>query len=248
MKLLRLLAESWRGGVPLLYSNLEPLLIRAWGTSGHRLDKGTCGLQSEQLGGNVRPKASDAVRNISRLSRRKYTPTFDPTSSSSMAQTPHRTLSSKGSHSRATSLRDETEQNIARASTNSLDALTDFFDLMSYLDATVPVPARLVSGLCQPGEFVWTGAEIKDGLLDEMSEEEDDDGRSRSQERLFDIQAAVEGLGCRRCLRSVSEAWTEVQQYLGDKRLGRLAESLTSPTSSQTQSLSFSFQPLRSPK
>lgn len=229
IKLLRLLAESWRGGVPLLYSNLEPLLIRAWGTSGHRLDEGTCGLQSElsppdlhvqQLGGNVRPNASDAVRNISRLSRRKYTPTLDPTSSSSVAQTPQRTLSSKGSHSRATSLRAETEQNIARASTNSLDALTDFFDLMSYLDATVPVPARLVSGLCQPGEFVWTGAEIKDGLLDEMSEE-GEDGRSRSQERLLDIQAAVEGLGCRRCLRSVSDAWTEVQQYrqyLGDKK------------------------------
>lgn len=265
IKLLRLLAESWRGGVPLLYTNLEfLLLIRARGTSVHLLDKGTCGLQSElsppdlhiqQLGGNLRPKASAAdnksVRNISRLSRRKYITTFNITSSSSVTQTPQRTSSSNRANSRATSSRDKTEQNTARVSTNYMDALTDFFDLMSYLDATMPAPAPLVSGSCRPGGFVWTGAEIKDGLLDEVSEEEEEEGRSRNRERLLDIQAAVEGLGCHRCLRRVSDAWTEVQRYrqgLGDERWGRLVESLTLPISSKSQCLSFSFQPLCAPR
>lgn len=241
--------------MPLLYSNLELLLpSKAKGTSVHFLDEGTCcGLQSElsppdlriqRPGGNVSQKASatgsKSVRNISKLSR-KYITTFDTSSSSSVTQT----TSSNRTHSR-----DKSEQNTARVSTDYLEALTDFFDLMSFLDATMPAAAPLVSGSRRPGAFVWTGAEIKDGLLDEMSEEEEE-GRSWSQERLLDIQAAVEGLGCHRCLRRVSNAWPEVQQYrqeVGDKRWGRLVESPTLPVSSKRRSLSFSFQPLCAPR
>lgn len=259
IKLLRLLAESWRGGVPLLYSNLELLLpIKAKGTSVHFLDEGTCcGLQSEpsppdllvqQPGGNVGPKASatgsKSVRNISKLSR-KYITTFDTSSSSSVTQS-LQTTSSNGAHSR-----DKSEQNTARVSTDYLEALTDFFDLMSFLDATMPAAAPLVSGSRRPGAFVWTGAEIKDGLLDEMSEEEEEEGRSWSRERLLNIQAAVEGLGCHRCLRRVSNTQPEVQQYrqeVGDKRWGRLVESPMLPVSSKRRSLSFSFQPLCAPR
>lgn len=262
MKLVRLLAKSWRVGVPLLYSNLELLLsIRAKGTSVHCQDKRTCsGLQSElapsdmdnhiqQLDGNVSPKASatdgKSVRTISRLSRRKYVRTS--TLPSNLTQTPQRTsLLSKRVHSRAPSLRDKTERSAAKVGTDCLDALTDFFDLMSYLDATMPAAEKLVSGSGQPEAFVWTGAEIKDGLLDEMSEEE---GRSWSQERLLDIKAAVEGLGCHRCCWRVSEAWTEAQNYrqeLGDTSWQRLVERLTA--SSKRQSLSFSFQPLCAPR
>ncbi|XP_070827795.1 ATPase family AAA domain-containing protein 5b isoform X2 [Chaetodon trifascialis] len=241
IKLLTLLAESWRGGVPLLYSNLE-LFLPIWtgGMSVHCPDKGPrSGLHSElapaDLDGNVSPKASVAdrksVRNISRLSRRKHI----TTSSSSLTQTPQRTsLSLNRADSRAPSWRYKTEQNAAKVATNCLDALTDFFDLMSYLDATMPAAAPLVSGSCRPDAFVWTGAEVKDGMLDEMSEEE---GRRWSQESLLDIQAAVEGLGCHRCLWRVSEAWTEAGQEVG----------LTSPASSRRQSLSFSFQSLCAP-
>ncbi len=252
-KLLRLLAESWRGGVPLLYSNLDLLLpIGAKATSVQ--DKGS-GLQSElapsdinlhiqQLDGNVSPKASAtdsrSVRNISRLSRRKYITTLGTTSSSTPQK---RTLSSN----RTPSSRDETEQNTARVATDCLDALTDFFDLMSYLDATTPAATPLVSGSCRPEAFAWTGAEIKDGLLDEVSEEEEEEGRSRSQERLLDIQAAVEGLGCHRCCLRVSEAQKD-RQELGDTGSGRLVERLTLPASSKRQSLSFSFQPLCEPR
>lgn len=263
-KLLRLLAESWRGGVPLLYSNLELLLpIEA---------KGTCGLQKElapsdidlhitQLDGYVSGKASatnsksvrhisrlSRRRNISRLSRRKYIATMFDTSCS---LTQNASLSPKRAHLRVPSLRDKTEENPAKVVTNCLDALSDFFDLMSCLDSTMPAAAApLGSGSCRPEAFLWTGAEIKDGLLDVMSEEGEVD-RIWSQERLLDIQAAVEGLGCHRCCWRMSEAWTEAQNYrqeLGDARWGRLVERLTLPVSSKKQSLSFSLQPLCAPR
>lgn len=254
-KLLRLLAESWRRGVPLLYSNLELLLpVGATRTSVHVLDNGTCsGLQRElvpsdndlhiqQLDGDVSLKVSATnskpVRNISRLSRRKYI---------TEKLNPQRT-SSKRTHSR-----DMTKQNAAKVATDCLDAFTDFFDLMSDLDATVPAAAApRVSGSRRPEGFVWTGAEIKDGLLDDMREEEEEGGRSWSQqERLLDIQAAVEGLGCHRCCLRVSEAWTEAQKYRqepGEMRWERLEEGVTLPNSSKRQSLSFSFQPLCAPR
>ena len=261
MELLRLLAESWRRGVPLLYCNLE-LLLPITETSVHLLDKGTCSeLHSElacdphiqQLDGNVSLKASDtdskSVRNISRLSRRRYITQCDITSSSSVTETPQRTSSlSKRACSKGASLRDRTEQNTAKVESDCLESLSDYFDLMSYLDATVPVAALLVPGSRTPEAFIWTGVEIKDGLLDEMSEEEEE-GRGWSQERLLDIQAAVEGLGFHRYLWRVFEAWTEGQKYrqgLGDTRLGRLVERLVLPASSK--SLSFSFPPLCAPR
>ncbi|KAM8771979.1 ATPase family AAA domain-containing protein 5b [Acanthopagrus schlegelii] len=261
MELLRLLAESWRRGVPLLYCNLE-LLLPITETSVHLLDKGTCSeLHSElacdphiqQLDGNVSLKASDtdskSVRNISRLSRRRYITQCDITSSSSVTETPQRTSSlSKRACSKGASLRDRTEQNAAKVESDCLESLSDYFDLMSYLDATVPAAALLVPGSRTPEAFIWTGVEIKDGLLDEMSEEEEE-GRGWSQERLLDIQAAMEGLGFHRYLWRVFEAWTEGQKYrqgLGDTRLGRLVERLVLPASSK--SLSFSFPPLCAPR
>ena len=128
-----------------------------------------------------------------------------------------------------------------------LDALTDFFDLMSDLDATIPATAAapLVSGSRRPEGFVWTGAEMKDGLLDEMREEEEEEEEGRrwsQQERLLDIQAAVEGLGCHRCCLRVSEARTEAQKYR--QELG----GVTLPASSKRQSFSFSYQPLCAPR
>uniref|UniRef100_A0A3Q1BV08 AAA+ ATPase domain-containing protein n=1 Tax=Amphiprion ocellaris TaxID=80972 RepID=A0A3Q1BV08_AMPOC len=192
-KLLNVLAESWRRAVPLLYSNLELLLsIGGKGTLVHNMDEVILsGLQSE-------------------LSRRKcISSSSDPSShkpqiTSSLNETPPSSPSSS----------DKTEQKVT---SGCLEALTDFFDLMSYLDATLPAAEMLVSGSCTPEAFIWTGAELKDGLLDEMSEEE---GWSWSQERLLDIQAAVEGLGCRRYWWRMSEVWTGAQkdrQKLEDK-------------------------------
>lgn len=256
--------------MPLLYTNLELLLpISAKGTSVHYPEKVTCsGLQSElapcdtdphfqQLNRNVSPKvsanSSKSVRNISRLSRRKYITTLFNTTSSSSSTLTHKpqitSLSLKRAHSRLPSASDKAEQIAAKVAADCLDALTDFFDLMSYLDATLPAAAPLVSGSRRPEAFVWTGAEVKDGLLDEMSEEEEEEegGRSWSRERLPDIQAAAEGLGYHRCWWRVSEAWTKARnhrQELGDKKWERLVERLTSPASSRKQRLRFICQPL----
>ncbi|XP_034439604.1 ATPase family AAA domain-containing protein 5b isoform X3 [Hippoglossus hippoglossus] len=255
-KLLRLLSESWRGGEPLLYNNLELLLPNR--TSGQHLEKMTCsGLQRElapphsdprvlQLKGDVSPKASATdrkpFRNMSRLSRRKYTATVFETTST-LKQKPQRTsLLLQGVHSRIPSSSDKTEQ----ISDACLDALTDFFDLMSYLDISLPAAAPLYSGSCSPEAFVWTGAEIKDGLLDESNEEEEEGG-SWSHERLLDIKAAAEGLGCHRCWWRVSQAWTEAQKQrheLGGERWERLVERVAFPAPPKRQSLRFSFQPL----
>ncbi|XP_071375882.1 ATPase family AAA domain-containing protein 5b [Centroberyx affinis] len=251
-KLVNFLSESWRRAVPLLYCNLElllPLPIKAQGTPSLCPDEVTCsGLQSEpappdihprihQPDGDVNVKAaatnSISVRNFSRLSRRKY-------ATSNLTLKPHRTsLSLKGTNLRAPSSNNKTEPNAANLATRCLDALTDFMDLMSYLDATTPAAEPLVSE-----RFVWTGAEIKDGLLDETREGEDG---SCGQERLQEIQAAAEGLGFHRCWWRVSEVWTEAQrrrQELGEQRWGRLMERLTLPVSSQRQRLSCSFDPL----
>lgn len=251
--------------MPLLYSNLELLLpIRTKGTPVLYLNTATSsGQQSEsasseiQLDGNVNLKApaanSNLIRNISRLSRRKYTSAaFDATSSSSLIQKPQRTsLSLKATNLRAPSSDDNTEQNPAKVATDCLDALTDFFDLMSYLDATIPAAEWLISGSCRP-EFVWTGAEMNDSLLDEMrEEEEEEDGWSCCQKKLLDIQAAVEGLGFCRCWRRVSESWTEAQRCrheLGGTMWGRLVETLTLPVSARRESLSYSLQPLCAPR
>lgn len=245
--------------MPLLYSNQELFLpIRAKGAPVQYLHKVTSfGQQSElapsdiQLDGNVDSMAtaanSNSVRSVSRLSRRKYTSApFNATSSSNLTEKPQTTsLTFHATHFRALSSDDRTELNTAKVTTDCLDALTDFFDLMSYLDATIPSAEPLISDPCRP-EFVWTGAEMKDSLLDEMREGEQE-GRCCPQDMLLDIQAAVEGLGFRRCWRRVSEAQRCIEE-LGGTRWGRLVETPKLPVSVNKETLSYSFHPLCAPR
>lgn len=255
-ELLMLLAESWRRGVPLLYLNLELLLsvaaqhttVRCLETVAYsrlQCEQSDVGLHIEQHNRSIYQRASltnsKSVSHTSKLSRRKY----NNTSSDSLGL--EKTFSFSGTPSKALHSGSTAQQIAAKEESECLDALTDFFDIMSYLDATLPPTGTRVSDSCAPESFVWTGAALKAGLLDEMREEEDS---SYSQERLLDIQAAAEGLGCHRCLCRASEAWTEVQkirQVLENKRWGRLMERLAL-TSSKRHSLSFSFQPLCEPR
>lgn len=255
-ELLMLLAESWRRGVPLLYLNLELLLsvaaqhttVRCLETVAYsrlQCEQSDVGLHIQQHNRSIYQRASltnsKSISHMSRLSRRKY----NNTSSDSLGL--EKTFSFSGTPSKALYSGSTAQQIAAKEESECLDTLTDFFDLMSYLDATLLPAGTRVSNSCAPESFVWTGAEIKAGLLDEMREEEDS---SYSQERLLDIQAAAEGLGCHRCLCRASEAWNEVQklrQGLEDKRWGRLTERLAL-TSSKRHSLSFSFQPLCEPR
>lgn len=178
------------------------------------------------------PTRAHAVRKSSKLSRRRRRPLVDTTTSSSSGT--QRTSAGGGS-----SRRDGTGQTTAAC----LDALTDFFDCMSFLDATAPP----VPGPCGPERFVWTGAETHDGMLDEMREEEEEEKSwSRSQERLLDIRAAVEDLSCRGCLKRVCGArWgnQRSQQEVALESRRWPPERLTSPSSSERPDLNFTFQP-----
>ncbi|XP_077576076.1 ATPase family AAA domain-containing protein 5b [Stigmatopora nigra] len=87
-----------------------------------------------------------------------------------------------------------------------LNGLADFSELMSYMDATITTAEALSPGACAR-EFVWTGVVMKDSLSDETSEEK---AWSHSREKLLEIRAFVEALGCRRCWNQMSDIWTQV--------------------------------------
>ncbi|XP_024145886.1 ATPase family AAA domain-containing protein 5b isoform X2 [Oryzias melastigma] len=216
---LKLLAESWRGGFPLLYSNLELLL--SLGASLHSPEEETdsC-LQPQHLHLQKRSSASVSCRkSVSRLSRRK-------SSSAGRGDTTNPRM---------------TEESWIPNEADSLCALADFLDLMSYLDSTLPNAGTPVSRSSCSGAFVWTGAALGDGFLDEMSEEEEEERTCESKERLLDIRAAVEGLGFRICSRSASEAW--ISPHIEERESGRLEERVTT----KKHTLSFTFQPLCAP-
>lgn len=241
--------------MPLLYSNLELLLsLGAAEMTLHRLDnKVDSQLQSEpsrsdmdlhmqksnpNVGPQVSVPGSKSVRTVSRLSRRRY----NVTAKSDLTAKPH--VSLRETHPGAPSLGDRCERQLSKAAADCLEALAEFFDLMSCMD-TLPDAGRLASGY-RLESFVWTGAAVKDGLLDEMSEE---DRGSRSLEMLQDFKVAVEGFGFHQCWCRVSRTWTEAlkyQQKPEDEERKRLQDKLLLTTSSsERQNLSLTARPLR---
>lgn len=224
MKLQQLLAESWRWGVSLLHSNLG-LLLPTQDTDEHRKPSGDSPPSVVHI---QPPTKARTVRKNSKLSRRRHHTLVGAATSSSAG----------GGNSR----RDET----GRTAAASLGALTDFFDCMSFLDATAPP----LPGPCGPERFVWTGAETHDGMLDQMrEEEEEEESWRRNQERLLDIRAAVEGLSARKWRTRVCDAWRGNQrsrQEVGGESRGRPLERLTSWSSSEKPNLNFSCQPASS--
>ncbi|XP_014847455.1 PREDICTED: ATPase family AAA domain-containing protein 5 isoform X2 [Poecilia mexicana] len=232
LKFLKILSESWRRGVPFLHSNLELLLSigapesdSQQQTEPRRSNPHILPL-SHTFGSEVPPTRNKS----SRLSRTRFTASA---SASHLTSRPQRAPS-------FTETRDKPEKRAAKAVTDCLDGLADFFDLMSSIDATLP---HYVSGPHAAEAFVWTGADLKDGLSDEPREE---DSRSLKQGRLQDMKAAAEGLGCRQCWWRVTEAWTDAyrcKQKLNDKQWNRLQRRLLLTGCSKSQNLSFSAQP-----
>lgn len=178
--------ESWRTGFPLLYSNLELLLLTASSQQSFSVldkimyfctDRKVPSCDSHQM--NITDQYSRfAVR--SRLSRKKSIPSVTTT----FAQM---CFPQTGIFPKSQCSADEKE------TTNSLGALADFFDLMSVIDASLPLAQKPVPQ-CQRVDFAGTGAKILDGQLDEIMEEETD-----TQEILLDIVATLEVLGFHRC-------------------------------------------------
>uniref|UniRef100_A0A8C7F1D7 ATPase family AAA domain containing 5b n=1 Tax=Oncorhynchus kisutch TaxID=8019 RepID=A0A8C7F1D7_ONCKI len=207
-------------GVALLYSNLELLLPLPVRTQ----------LQSEPTPPDIHhpqiPLILDQTSPVkvssgSRLRRKKCVPTSDSRSAHSMLVKPYRaSLSLRRAHPSVSNITEtvndklQTEKAADGLVYHCLDAMTDFMDLMSFIDTSLQSESSHKAGPCRPGAFLWTGAEVKDGLLDEMREE--DGGCRWWCERTLEIQAAVEGLGFHRCLARVSEGWTGSQRLEGD--------------------------------
>uniref|UniRef100_A0A665X8D6 ATPase family AAA domain containing 5b n=1 Tax=Echeneis naucrates TaxID=173247 RepID=A0A665X8D6_ECHNA len=218
--------------IPLLYTNLELLL--------------PFGTEQTSVQHQYTSATSKSVQTISRLSRRNQIATskFGGTTLSSMlTHKPPRTSLSLRWHSKRPCPSDKSEQT-SKGAADCLNALSDFFDLLSCLDVTLPAEAQLDSGSWRPEAFAWTGAEIKDGLLDEIS---DEGGWNWSQKRLLDIQAAAEGFGFHRCWGQMSTAWAETQKYtqeLEDTQQEGQVDRLIFSATPKRQSLRFSIQPL----
>ena len=252
IKLMEVLKESWRRGVPLLYSNLE-LLSR----SPARTQPASLSIPEEvaQTGPQNHPRPVDihpqtpelsctAPTRTSRLSRRKRARVSDPGSIHSVS--PQRTSLSLNIHSRTSGTNDKptTLNQARRLESQSLDALADFMDLMSHLDSTLPTPDLHTAGPCRSGEFIWTGARVKDGLLDEMREEEHG---SCSLERVFEIQAALEALAFHTCHTVVSGVMGTGQD-LGEGCKDGVTEEVTSPVASHRQIFSFTHTSILEPR
>ncbi|CAL8328827.1 unnamed protein product [Lota lota] len=214
--------------------------------------------QGQQPGENVDLKSASStkmrtcVRNGSRLSRRKglLTPTDRSRSSPNGALKPPQTegqLSVEGAHLGPQGSGDKTgDKGIETLTHRGLEALTHFVDLMSYLDSTVANVEPHVSGPCVSKDFFWTGAEVKDGLVDEMREEGGGGGGGggertwRQQEILLEIQAAVEGLGFhvyREGLSAASSGALKCSQEVGGVEWEEPMDRLSLPGS--THRLSF---------
>ncbi|XP_038873771.1 ATPase family AAA domain-containing protein 5-like isoform X3 [Salvelinus namaycush] len=250
IKLMEILTESWRRGVALLYLNLElllPLPVRTQPSPLLTPKKVTCPrLQSEPTPPDIHhPQISPVKVSFgSRLRRKKCVPTSDSRSAHSMLVKPYRaSLSVRRAHPSVSTITEtindklQTEKAADGLVYHCLDAITDFMDLMSFIDTSLPSESSHKAGPCRPGSFLWTGAEVKDGLLDEMREE--DGGCRWWCERTLEIQAAVEGLGFHRCLARVSEGWAGSQRLEGEQR-GRVMEKLTLPLAPPRQSFNVS--------
>ncbi|XP_067115939.1 ATPase family AAA domain-containing protein 5b [Osmerus mordax] len=252
IKLMEVLRESWRRGVPLLYSNLELLSLSTARTQPVSLSIPEEVSQTEPRNhprpADIHPQTPELsctapTRTSSRLSRKKRTRVSDPGSIHSVS--PHRTSLSLNIHSRTSSTNDKptTLNQARRLESQSLGALADFMDLMSHLDSTLPTPVLHPAGPCGSGEFIWTGARVKDGLLDEMRVEEHG---SCSAERVLEIQAALEALAFHTCHTVVSGVWGRGQD-LGEGCRDGVTEELTSPVAPHRQIFSFTHTSILEP-
>lgn len=185
-ELLQTMVESWRNGFPILYSNLELLLhVDANDFPFSDLDKTVCSCPGRKMTlcdpqqnevTSSQYTTSSAAKTKSRLSRKK-------------------TISSVTTPSQ-TGTKAQCSGDEMGITTNNMGSLSDFFDLMSFIDASLPLAQQSVAP-CQLVDFGGTGAKVLDGQLDEMKEEEDE-----SQEMVLDIQATLEALGFRMCKKS----------------------------------------------
>ncbi|KAJ8001926.1 hypothetical protein DPEC_G00174480 [Dallia pectoralis] len=221
--LMETLTESWRTGVALLYSNLEILLPLPASTKAGPVhgpqevphpspqDEGTTPDMHSPTPLIQNQISSVKMTSGSRLRRRNRVQTSDSRSDHQSPVTPHTASLRTLNVDKTFDDRLPTKKVEGELGSRCLEAIADFMDLMSYIDASLS-PRK--ADPCGPEELALTGAEVRDGLLDEMREE---DVSLWGWERTVEIQAAVEVLGFQRCLVRVSDGWTRTQGLKGEK-------------------------------
>lgn len=210
-ELLQPMTESVRNGFPLLYNNID-LLLHIEGNDRHlfNLNKSEGSLPESQIQSNQQQEkefcqhlTKSTPKTKSRLQRKKSLASLTPPSK--LKRINH---TNESPQKQQCSFNELTRR-------NSLGALSDYFDTMSFINAILMAAQPIVTGSHHLEEFCWTGVQIQDGLLDCMREEQDN---SDSREKSLDIQATIEALGFHVFWRQVSPLKRETVRKPSDTK------------------------------
>lgn len=121
-----------------------------------------------------------------------------------------------------------------------LDSLTGFLDNLSFLDCCLQDGHVRRTGHCTPDLLcVRTRAELRDGMLDELRDEEQE-VEQVWRHKAPDIRAAVEGMSFRRCWVEMEQAMARARRLgeeVGGDQCKQVLEQLTLPPPPHTHNL-----------
>ncbi|XP_051996027.1 ATPase family AAA domain-containing protein 5-like [Xyrauchen texanus] len=115
-----------------------------------------------------------------------------------------------------------------------LSSLAEYMDHISFLDSSMHYQPSQTEGSCRPNDFVWTGAEVKSGMTDELRLQWDSPINGVSAE---EIHSALGHLSFRKCRAAITEAWGKAQELEEDIRR-KAEEELTLPVALHRQGFS----------
>ncbi|XP_028829302.1 ATPase family AAA domain-containing protein 5b isoform X2 [Denticeps clupeoides] len=244
---LELLTESWAREVDILYSNMEVLLQNTALTNVGCCLKKTSGPGLEEDFNVPKTFVQKSTRMVSRLRTRKGL------SLGCRSYPDHNgeDLPMGQAQEFKWSLRDvnQSEKKASELVSSCLSSLGRFLDHMSFLDSHLQDHMPELTFFCrQKRHSDWSPATFKDGMLDEMREEDIQEVR---WQRSVEMRAAVEGLGFQLCLREMDKWSFTVQgmaEELGPDKWQQFWDefSLTVPPHQQT--LSLGQRPLCEPR
>lgn len=140
---------------------------------------------------------------------------------------------------------ERTERHSGEKKTSSLvssclDSLAGFLDNLSFLDCCLQDRHVRTTGHCTPDLLcVRTRAELRDGMLDELRDEEQEVEQAWRR-KAPDVRAAVEGMSFRRCWVEIGQAIARAQRLeeeVGGDQCKQVLEHLTIPPPPHTHDL-----------
>ncbi|XP_026064347.1 ATPase family AAA domain-containing protein 5 isoform X3 [Carassius auratus] len=119
----------------------------------------------------------------------------------------------------------EAERKKSKPVMQCLSSLAEYMDHMSFMDSSLRHQRLQTEGSCRPQDFVWTGAEVKSGMTDDIRLECVSQVNSVN---VNEIHAAFGHLSFKKCKAVVSEAW-DGAQHLEEEIRVEAEEELTLP-------------------